>query len=322
MQPQVPATSGQMSKGVLSDAALSDESAASGVSWGAILAGATAAAALSLILLSLGFGLGFSAVSPWSSSGASAAAIGIASAVWLLVAQAIASGMGGYLAGRLRTRWAAIHTDEVYFRDTAHGFLAWAAATLLTAAFLANAASSAIGAVANAGGAVAGAALTATGATAGTAAVASANRGEARDGLSYFSDMLMRGPQSAPAAGDADGGRSEAGRILISSVRSGAIDPGDRTYLAQMIAARTGISQADAEKRVDDVTARARAAAAKVETEAKQAADAARKAAAYTALWTFVALLTGAFSASLAATWGGRRRDSDAVIVRTVAQRV
>ena len=117
---------------------LTNETAVSGVSWAAIAAGGTAAAALSLILLSLGIGLGFSAISPWAGSGVSATVAGISTIVWLLVTQIFASGLGGYLAGRLRTKWAYVHTDEVYFRDTAHGFLAWAAATLVTAAFLAE----------------------------------------------------------------------------------------------------------------------------------------------------------------------------------------
>ena len=108
----------------------------SGVSWGAIFAGAAAAAALSLILLMLGIGLGLSSVSPWRQDGLSAAAFGVSTIAWITLTQLVASGMGGYLAGRLRTKWAAIHTDEVYFRDTAHGFLAWAIASLATAALL------------------------------------------------------------------------------------------------------------------------------------------------------------------------------------------
>ncbi len=98
--------------------------AASAVSWGAIVAGAAAAAALSLILLMLGVGLGLSAVSPWARDGVSATTFGVSTIVWLTLTQLLASAMGGYLAGRLRTKWAAAHSDEVYFRDTAHGFLA------------------------------------------------------------------------------------------------------------------------------------------------------------------------------------------------------
>ena len=98
---------------------------ASGVSWPAILAGATAAASLSLILLMLGTGLGLSSISPWASKGVNSSTFGISVIVWLSITQILASGMGGYIAGRLRVKWSGLHTDEVYFRDTAHGFLAW-----------------------------------------------------------------------------------------------------------------------------------------------------------------------------------------------------
>lgn len=106
-----------------------------GVSWGAVLAGAAAAAALSFILLILGVGLGLSSVSPWSFN---ATAIGVSTIAWLAFMQLAASGIGGYMAGRLRVKWSAIHTDEVHFRDTAHGLLAWAVATLITVAVLAG----------------------------------------------------------------------------------------------------------------------------------------------------------------------------------------
>src|ERR1035437_4281410 len=109
---------------------------ASAVSWGAIVAGAAAAAALSLILLMLGIGLGLSSVSPWAHYGVSAATFGVSAILWVTLTQLLASGLGGYLAGRLRTRWVGAHVDEVYFRDTAHGFLAWAVAALASAALL------------------------------------------------------------------------------------------------------------------------------------------------------------------------------------------
>ena len=105
----------------------------SGVSWAAIFAGAAAAAALSLILVVLGAGLGFAATSPWADEGASAQTLGVSAIIWLLLTQIFASGLGGYIAGRLRVKWANLHGDEVYFRDTAHGFLAWAVATLVAA---------------------------------------------------------------------------------------------------------------------------------------------------------------------------------------------
>jgi hypothetical protein len=111
-----------------------------------VIGGAFVSASLALILLSLGTGLGFSGVSPWSNFGASAASVGKAAVACLILTQIIASAMGGYLAGRLRTKWANVHTDEVYFRDTAHGFLVWAVGLVITASLLASAATSLTGA--------------------------------------------------------------------------------------------------------------------------------------------------------------------------------
>src|SRR6202049_2146463 len=122
-----------------------NEAHSSGVSWAAVVAGAFVAAALSLALLTLGTGIGFSAVSPWANAGPSASRIGRTAIAWLVLMQLIASSVGGYLAGRLRTRWVNIHTHEVYFRDTAHGFLVWAVGLVITAAFLTSAATSVIG---------------------------------------------------------------------------------------------------------------------------------------------------------------------------------
>lgn len=103
------------------------------VSWPAILAGATASASLSLILLVLGMGLGLSALSPWTGIDGTSTGITWSAILWICFTALAASGLGGYIAGRLRTRWPDAQRDEVYFRDTAHGFLSWGVATLLTA---------------------------------------------------------------------------------------------------------------------------------------------------------------------------------------------
>lgn len=281
---------------------------ASAVSWGAILAGAAAAAALSMVLLILGAGLGLSAISPWARRGASAAAFGVSTIVWITVTQIMASGMGGYLAGRLRARWVAAHTDEVYFRDTAHGFLAWAVASLATAALLSSAIASIVGAGVQAGASVASGAVAAVGA-AGTSGQTST--GADGGSTSYFVDSLFRRETSTPVATEplAAAPTAETARILLNNVRSGALPADDTRYLGQVIAQRTGLSQQDAEKRVTDTYARMQATLRGTETAARDAADKARKATAYATLWLFVSLLAGAFVASLAATWGGRQRD-------------
>jgi len=261
---------------------VNNEANSSGVSWAAVIGGGFVTAALSLILLALGTGLGLSSVSPWSNIGASTSTIGTAAILWLILMQIISSSMGGYLAGRLRTKWASIHTDEVYFRDTAQGFLAWAVALVITAAFLASAAASMVGAAAS----------SADGKVAGV----QAEQPELGPN-GYFIDTLFRSDSTKPDANSA-AVRSETGRIFANALRQGDVPVSDRSYLAQLVAARTGLSQPDADKRVSDVFARA-----------QQTAETARKAVAHSLLWAFLALLIGAFCASFAATLGGRQRD-------------
>src|SRR6185437_15674899 len=111
------------------------ESSASAVEWAAIVGGALGAVGISIILFTLGSGLGFSTVSPWAWSNSVPTTFGMVAGIWLIITQWLASGLGGYLTGRLRTKWVGIRTDEVFFRDTAHGFLAWALATVLVATF-------------------------------------------------------------------------------------------------------------------------------------------------------------------------------------------
>ncbi len=316
----------------------------SAVSWAAILAGAAAAAALSLILLLLGAGLGLSATSPWAGQGIGATAMGVTGIVWLALTQIAASGLGGYLAGRLRVRWRDTAADEVHFRDTAHGLLTWAVATLVTAAVLgASVAGIArIGtqaAAVVAGGGAAGAGAMASGLPAkdgssesGLGASGASGQGEFQD-LGYFIDgMLRRDPAASAATAPAmvngtavapnpntlrstpdvstAATQSELARILARSLRQGGtLSAEDTRQAGAIVAQRTGLSQAEAEKRVTDGLNRARGELQAAETKAREAADAARKVALQTALWMFVALLIGAFSASWLATVGGRQRD-------------
>lgn len=119
------------------------ESSVSAVSWPAIIAGAMIAIAVTLIMVTLGSGLGSAVSSPWAGQGPSATTFSVMTGIWLIVTQWVASAVGGYLTGRLRTRWVGTHTHEVFFRDTAHGFLTWALATVVVAVLAAFAASSA-----------------------------------------------------------------------------------------------------------------------------------------------------------------------------------
>ena len=289
MEQSIPSASAAHSQTGVAETSVRNEAHSSGVSWGAVVAGAFVAAALSLALLALGTGIGLSAVSPWTNAGASAARIGRTAIAWLVLMQLIASSVGGYLAGRLRTKWVSIHTHEVYFRDTAHGFLVWAVGLVITAAFLTSAATSMVGGAARAG-------------------MTAADRPESaqsRDGLGpngYLIDRLLR--TSVPGS-DKDNAsvRGEIGLIFANGLREGSLPPADKSYLAQVVAAKTGASAPDAEQRVDDAFA-----------QGQHAADSARKAVAHSMYWTFLALLIGAFSASFAATIGGKERDRVVVI--------
>jgi hypothetical protein len=271
------------------------DAGASAVSWAAIFAGAAAAAALSLILLILGSGLGLQAVSPWSPTH-NGNALGISAILWLTLTQLIASGMGGYLAGRLRSRWLETHVDEVYFRDTAHGFLAWALATLVTAALLTSMIGSIIGGGMQAGALAAGAAVS----------------GNGGGPTAYFTDALLRSDPAKPVAAAVvpDPVPAEVGRIYANSLRGGPLPDDDVRYLGGVVAMRSGLSQEAAEARVRDNYSRLQARLRDAATAATALADEARKVSTYTALWLFISLLGGAFLASLAATFGGRRRDS------------
>jgi hypothetical protein len=260
------------------DPAGHNEAHSSGVSWAAVFAGAFVAAALSLILLALGSGIGLSSISPWAGVGASATAVGRGAILWMIVMEITSSAIGGYLAGRLRTKWVHVHTDEVFFRDTAHGFITWAVALVLTAGFLGAAASRMIGEARSEAGS----------ATSRT-----------YDANAYYVDAFLRSSGTTPVA-TADGVavRDEVGVILANDLRRGQMGDYDSAYLAQVVAARTGLNQADAQARVTQVF-----------DQARQAADTARKAVAHSLYWLFLALLIGAFSASFAATLGGRERD-------------
>jgi hypothetical protein len=259
------------------------------INWAAVAAGTFANAALTLLLVAFGAGMGFSAVSPWSNSGVSMTTFSIGTGVYLIVMAMLASTVGGYIAGRLRTRWSAVHSDEVFFRDTAHGFLSWACAAVLSAAVLGAAATAIV-----------------SGASAGLA------QRNANDGgpAALYVDELFRPAASAPAAPAAGAPaatqaaadpatRAEVSRLLLKSFRDRTdLAAADRAYLTQLVSARTGLAQADADKRVNDVL-----------TQAKSDLDKARSAAAKLALWLCAALFAGALAASLAAIEGGQLRD-------------
>ena len=279
------------------------ESPFSAVSWGAVIGGAVIAAAVSAMLVTGGTGLGFLSMSPWQNDGASASALAIGSVIWLLISQIIAYGVAGYVTGRLRTKWTGASRDEVFFRDTAHGFLVWALSAVVGLILIGSTLASVVSGTAKTGAALAGA-----GVTGATAAVGQAAQSGGPISLDYFTDTLMRpnDPATATPQGDT---RQEASRILARSIANGKVSDADRAYLIKLIAQRAGVDEATAQQRLTQVEEQARRAAQEAEQKTREAADAARKAAAAFALWAFVSMLIGAFVASFAATVGGRARD-------------
>jgi hypothetical protein len=265
------------------------ESPQSAVSWGAILCGAVVAAAVSLILLALGSAMNLASISPWAGVGASVTTFTVMTAIWFIVTQWVAAGVGGYLTGRLRTKWVSLHTHEVFFRDTAHGFVTWAVATLVSVAFVAATALSLLSSGAHASGAAA----------AEMVRGASANSGVG----AYDLDTLFRGTAAAGAGADL---RPEVTRIIANGLTGNGVPDADRSYLSSLVASRTGVSAGEAEQRVNVLIARSR-----------ETADRARKASAQAAFATALSMLIGAFVACTAAALGGRRRDAADLLTAT-----
>jgi len=260
--------------------------AQSPISWHAVVAGAFASAALTLLLIAFGAGMGFSAVSPWSNSGVSSTTFSIGTGLYLIVTAMLASTVGGYVAGRLRAPWPGPLTDEIFFQDTAHGFIAWACATVLSAAALGAAASTIV-----------------AGASGGLTQRTAADGGPA---AIYVDELFRPAPNAAiapnavvaPKAVDTLT-RAEVDRLLMRTLRNrGDLSAADAAYLAQLVASRTGLGQADARSRVSEIV-----------NEAKSDIDKARAAAAKLSLWLTAALLAGALASSLAAIEGGQLRD-------------
>jgi hypothetical protein len=286
------------------------ESSRPAINWGPIFGGAAAATGVSLILVMFGSGLGLTMISPWSGESSSAATVGLSAAIWLVVVQWLSAALGGYLTGRLRTKWAAVHTDEVFFRDTAHGFLSWAIATIFVAGFL----TSSLTALAGAGAQAVGTAAQTAGLAGSAAAASSSDDNSGNAATAYFTDAMLRPQQvAARAQSDDAAAATEISRILVNGATAGEIPEDDKAYMAGIVAARTGLSPEDARARVDGVLKRINDA----KVAAQQAADETRKTAATTALVGSLALLVGAFISCAAAALGGRQRDDEEDLVVT-----
>ena len=229
--------------------------------------------------------MGLKAVSPWANHGVSGRTLEDGTIAWLVVTQIVCGLLGGYLAGRLRTKWVGLHGDEVYFRDTAHGLLVWATGMVVTASVLAAAATSLTG-----------------------KATEVAERGHEAasmtNGTAYVADTLLRSDRRPEPAV-----REEVRTIIAQSAQSGEVSSDDRSYLVSVVANSTGLGRPEAQQRVDSTIARTKEQAIQAEQKVRQLADEERRMAATFALWLFIALLAGAFSSSVAATLGGEQRD-------------
>lgn len=264
------------------------------VDWSAVIAGALTAAAVSLMLLLLGSGLGLSV----ANTGATATEFTVGAAIWLIVMQWLSSALGGYLTGRLRTKWINMHGHEVFFRDTAQGLLAWVIATLFTVAFLASATTSVIS-----GGMK-------TAAIAGAGVAAGANPpapppGKPGEEDAYFVDSLLRSDHLNPNAPEPEI-RGEVTRIMLNDLKNDNFPNADRAYLAQLVAQKTGVAPDEASRRVNNVIQQMENAKEKL----KEKADTARKTASAIAIITCLSMVLGAFIASVAAALGGRKRET------------
>lgn len=250
------------------------------VDWGAIIAGAVVAAAISLVLLTFGSAIGLSMASPYEGEGASRATFAIALGLWTLWVIVSSNLAGGYVVGRMRRRIGDASEHESDVRDGTHGVAMWGLGVLIAALLT----------IAGVSGLAQGGAKLA-GAAAGDQA--------RNDPIGYTVDSMFR-PTGQPAAGggDSEAAKREVARILATGTAGRPIAADDKAYVSRLVAARTGLSQAEAERRVDDALAKA-----------KRAADVARKTGVVSGFLLAAALLAAAAAAWWGAVTGGRHRD-------------
>jgi hypothetical protein len=265
------------------------------VDWGAVIAGAVLASAIAFVLLTFGSAIGLSLTSPFRGEGVAATALAVAIALWVLWVEISSFIAGAYLTGRLRRRIPDATEHEADLRDASHGLLVWAVGTLV-GAYLA---ASAISGVAK-GGAEA-ARMAGSGAVGATSPGSPGTATNASDPLGYVADKLLRS-DTPPADVDPETSRREVIRLLAAGAVSGEVSAADKAYVVRLVGARTGLTQTDAEKRVNEVLAKADAAV-------KTAAEKARKAGVLLAFLTAASLLASAAAAWWAARLGGRHRD-------------
>lgn len=271
------------------------------IEWGAVIAGAIGAAAISFVLLTFGSALGLSAISPYPYRGLTVSTFLVVATLYVAMVQVCSYAAGGYLAGRMRTPWVGGDEAERHFRDGVHGFVVWALGIVISAAVVASG--------------VGGAAKTAIEATsalaAGSATMHADPSTSALNPAQYAADVLMR-PAAGTPTGVAQNGTTDSAplvRLLTRSLANGTLSDDDRGYLASLVARQTGLSQPDAEKRVDATFAEAKTAEQKV----RDSANAARKKTALAGFLTAATFAVACAAACIAAGLGGRDRDEKSV---------
>lgn len=270
----------------------------SGVDWTSIIAGAIAAAAISGLLTAFGAAIGLSLTSAHRNSGVSVTTLAISAALWLVMVHIWSFTVGGYLAGRL-SDVPDLDPQETQFRAGANGFMVWALGTAIGLVFLTIAAGTAVKTTAE----VAGQAVS---------SVTQAASNLSPENVSYVADSLFRtqaapaGTPPSPAAQNRPDPAmvAEAGRIFAVGLVEGSLNSGDRNYLAQVVSRQTGLSEADAQRRVDETYARARGMKDAAEQRVRDAADKARKQAVIAGFLAAAASLMGLVAATWAAGMG------------------
>jgi hypothetical protein len=247
------------------------------VSWTPIMLGALVAAALSAILVTFGATIGLGVASTAPSWRDASAALAILSGLYLIIQAAISFGVGGYIAGRTRSAAVASDAAEIEHRDGLHGLGAWALAVVIGTLLAALVGSAAL--------------------TRSNGNTPSARTSAAEPLLSYEIDRMFR-PAKHAANVDLSPERAEAGRILLTSSSHSGMSSEDRAYLVQLVAANTGLTGPDAERRVDTATANSQTAIAR-----------SRRSSVILAFSVAAALLLGAVVSWAAACAGGRHRD-------------
>jgi hypothetical protein len=251
------------------------------LAWTPAVAGALIAAALSSVLIAFGAAIGLGVASSAPTWRDASVALWLLSGIYLILVAVVSFGIGGYIAGRIRTGLPATDARDIEHRDGLHGLAAWAIAVVLTVLLTAIVASATLARAPSAQG------------------VPSASAAEPL--LSYELDRLFRPARRAPNAETAME-RAEAGRILLTSSSHSGVAAEDRTYLVQLVTGIAGLAGADAERRVDNVIASAKTAIAR-----------SRRSAIIAAFSIAASILLGAVVAWFAAGEGGRHRDGAAL---------